>query len=62
MGAAVIAGVGTGIYQDFHAIDRFLEIADVQEPDVSVYEIYRQEKELFDACYQALEPLFGRMN
>ena len=58
MGAAVIAGVGTGIYKDFHAIDRFLEIVQVQEPDPGTARLYGPVKERFEACYHALEPVF----
>lgn len=58
MGAAVIAGVGTGIYKDFHAIDRFLEIVQVQEPDPGTARLYGPVKERFEACYHALKPVF----
>lgn len=61
MGAAVVAGVGAGLFDDFHAIDRFLEITDVQEPDPQAAAAYKPVKELFEACYQALEPVFPLM-
>ena len=61
MGAAVIAGVGTGVFPDFRAIDRFLEIAHVQEPDPEAAKVYAPVKELFEACYRALEPVFPMM-
>ena len=61
MGAAVIAGVGTGIYPDFRAIDRFLEIVHVREPDPEKAKAYQPVKELFEACYRALEPVFPMM-
>ena len=61
MGAAVIGGVGAGIYRDFHAIDRFLEIADVQEPNPVAVEAYKPVRELFDDCYFALEKVYSKM-
>ena len=61
MGAAVIGGVGAGIYKDFNAIDRFLEIEDVQEPNPAAVESYRQVRELFDDCYFALEKVYAKM-
>ena len=61
MGAAVIGGVGAGIYKDFNAIDRFLEIADVQEPNSAAVESYRPVRELFDDCYFALEKVYAKM-
>ncbi|MDO4522106.1 MAG: xylulokinase [Eubacteriales bacterium] len=61
MGAAVIGGVGAGIYKDFDAIDRFLHIAAVHEPDPKTVEVYRPIRELFDESYFALEKIFTKM-
>ena len=61
MGAAVIGGVGAGIYRDFDAIDRFLEVVDVQEPDPAAAEAYRPVRELFDNCYRALCQVYPQM-
>ncbi|MDD3794380.1 MAG: xylulokinase [Lachnospiraceae bacterium] len=61
MGAAVIGGVGAGIYKDFKAIDNFLEVADVQEPDPAAVKAYGPVRELFDDCYYALEKVFPKM-
>ena len=38
MGAAVIGGVGTGIFKDFTAIDRFINIESVHTPDSGAVE------------------------
>ena len=62
MGAAVIGGVGTGIYEDFTAIDRFLEIQAVHEPDPEAVKAYKPMRQLFDDCYFALEPVFSKMH
>ncbi len=61
MGAAVIGGVGTGIFKDFTAIDRFFEITDVQEPIPENVKTYGPIKEVFDMCYNALLPVYSRM-
>lgn len=60
MGAAVIAGVGCGLYKDFSAIDQFIE---VQKRIVSRQEnqaIYYSAREQFNAVYDALCPVFDR--
>ena len=62
MGAAVTGGVGAGIYKDFTAVERFLEINSVQEPDQAAVEKYRQVKAVFDECYFALKDVFPKLN
>jgi len=57
MGAAVIGGVGAGMYDGFNAIDRFLHIREVQEPDRSTGEVYARARERFEAFYHAVENL-----
>lgn len=61
MGAAVTGGVGAGIYKDFDAVERFLEIQAVQEPDRNAVEKYGAVKEAFDECYFALEKVFPKL-
>lgn len=56
--AAVIAGVGCGIYQDFQEIHRFLSFPSVTEPDLAKKEIYSHSKNLFEKLYQAMAPLY----
>ena len=55
MGAAVCAGVGTGVYKDFSAVDRFLKISSVREPGLDVKQLYKEVKERFDRYYSALK-------
>ena len=57
MGAAVIAGVGSGIYRDFSAIDKFIEVQSKVEPDLKNREIYTPLRETFEEVYQALKPV-----
>lgn len=61
MGAAVNGGVGAGIFKDFHAIDSFLEINTVHEPDPASASAYLPVRELFDECYFALKDVFPKM-
>ena len=59
--AAVIAGVGCGVYEDFSAINSFLKFGNPVKPREEVQEVYAREKELFEAAYQALRPLYPKM-
>lgn len=61
MDAAVIGGVGTGIFKDFTAIDRFINIDSVHTPDSGAVEAYGPVKEAFESCYFALEDAFKKM-
>ena len=61
MGAAVIGGVGAGMYKDFTAIDKFLELNSVNEPNLANVTAYEPVKELFDECYFALKDVFKKM-
>lgn len=61
MGAAVNAGVGAGIFQDFNAIDRFLEISRIHEPNPASAAAYQPIRRVFDECYTALKEIFIKM-
>ena len=58
MGAAVIGGVGAGIYKDFSAIDKFIQIEYVHEPNPNAMKAYEPVKKAFDAYYFALAKPF----
>jgi xylulokinase len=60
MGAAIIGGVGCGVFKDFEAADRFIRITERTRPDPATREAYRRAKDLFNDSYAALEPLFPR--
>ena len=62
MGAAVIGGVGTGIFSDFTAIDRFIKIREVLEPDQNAALQYKPVKQAFEIYYKALENAFHEVN
>ena len=61
MGAAVTGGVGVGLFKSFDDIDRFLEITDVHEPNPANVKAYAPIKEMFEACYQAMMPIYEKM-
>ncbi len=60
MGAAIIGGVGCGVFAGFDVAGRFISVADRTRPDAGRAALYRQAKELLIDSYRALEPLFGR--
>ena len=59
--AAVIAGVGCGVYEDFHAINKFITFGKPILPDESVKDIYHKRKNIFDGAYDALKPLYTEL-
>ena len=61
MGAAVTGGVGVGLFDSFDAIDRFITIDSVQEPDPEAVAAYRPVRELFELCYTSLLPVYRKM-
>ena len=61
MGAAVTGGVGVGLFKDFDAIDRFIEVKNVHEPNPEAVKAYGPVKEMFELCYQSLLPVYQKM-
>ena len=61
MGAAVTGGVGVGLFKDFDAIDRFIQIDAVHEPDPAAVKAYAPVRELFEVCYESLLPVYKKM-
>ena len=58
MGAAVIGGVGCGLFEDFSAVNRFITIKDRQKPDPELHSMYCGKRKVFDRLYEALKPLY----
>ena len=54
MGAAVAAGVGAGVLEDFTAIDRFIKVDETVKPNFENNKKYGELKKLFDESYFAL--------
>ena len=55
MGAAVNAGVGAGIYEDYTAIEKFIEIRNTELPKAELVKEYAALKDKFNDCYEALK-------
>ncbi len=58
MGAAITAGVGVGLFRDFHEADRFLELHHSVEPDEAASGQYQRLKPAFEAAYQGMLPVY----
>jgi len=61
LGAAILAGVGVGLYQSFEeAISNTVEITRVQEPNMENHEVYKKSMELYLQLYEDLKNTFHR--
>lgn len=61
LGAAMIAGVGAGVFPDFSVCRRFIRSSRTVRPDERTFVVYRREKEIFrDACH-AMRALNARI-
>ncbi len=56
--AAVIAGVGIGVFKDFTEIKRFVQVEESIVPTKEFSEVYRRNKEVFNEAYECLLPLY----
>lgn len=61
IGAAIIGGVGAGIFRDFDVVDRFLHERSRVRPDADNAGVYARSKLVFEKCYRALEPVFPEL-
>jgi xylulokinase len=61
MGAAVNAGVGVGLYKGFDAIEKFISVTDVHQPDADTAEIYARMRGAYEISYEALKGVFERL-
>ncbi len=62
MGAAVTAGVGCGVLEDFNAIDRFIKVSDKSEANAENHKKYDDVKHIFEKSYQALLETYSLLN
>ena len=58
MGAAVIAGVGAGIFEDFSVIEQFIKVREEVHANQENKQVYEKLREVYNALYKALEPIF----
>ena len=61
MGAAIIGGVGAGQFESFAAVDRFIEIESIQEPNPANRRQYEKMMPIFDSCYGALLDVYENL-
>jgi xylulokinase len=61
MGAALIGGVGVGLYPDFSMSQHMNKIAKTVQPDAEAQAAYEKIYPIFEATYQALAPVFEMM-
>jgi xylulokinase len=63
LGAALIAGVGVGIFEDFSVVEKLNPVTGVHEPvrDPEIRERYDFLYERFNESYTLLLPLFGKL-
>ncbi len=61
MGAAVIGGVGVGVFEGFEVIDRFIKIESVHEPIEANRQRYLKMMPIFDECYDALVGVYDKL-
>lgn len=59
-GAAVIGGIGLGIYDDISAIRRFMHYADKTVPNEENHKKYEALKPVFEETYQALKAVYNK--
>jgi xylulokinase len=61
MGAAVIGGVGVGLYPDFSIAERMNPVTSTTIPNPANRAAYEKAYRIFDAAYHALEPIYEMM-
>ena len=58
LGAAFVAGMGVGVFDDWAEIERYIKITGVSEPDRAYHERYRQMFGLYREVYESLKDRF----
>jgi len=61
MGAAILAGIGSGLFKDFSVIDRFIRIQKTITPIAENVEKYNAIKSVFDHSYYALLDIYNEI-
>lgn len=61
LGAAVCAGVGTGVFDDFRVVERLCPITLTEDPRPADVQAYRALFPIFERAYYALEPIFEEL-
>ena len=61
MGAALVGGVGVGLYSDFGMIHRMNEVSSTVLPDPEAQALYERMQPIFEALYHALAPVYDEI-
>ncbi len=61
LGAAFVAGMGVGLFQDWGEIERYIRVEDVTVPNLEHHEHYRHLFGLYRETYERLKDLFPRI-
>jgi len=61
MGAAIVGGVGVGLYPDFGIAETMNSVVDTMRPDTSKQAVYDGLYQIFEQIYDALEPIYQRL-
>lgn len=61
MAAAVLAGIGAGIYEDERAIGRFLKFEKITRPIQENKDYYQKRIRVFDDCYEAMTKVYAKV-
>ena len=61
IGAAVLAGIGVGVFKDYDVINRFIKIGDELIPNKENREIYDRMQVIFENSYKALTGIYDEL-
>lgn len=61
MGAAVIAGVGVGCYENFNAITDFIKVDEIEKPIEDNVLYYHKLRQVFNHSYECLLPVYEEL-
>lgn len=62
LGAAFLAGIGTGLFKTWDDIEQFIKISNVVQPNMSNHEIYENCFPLYRKIYENNRKLFSKVN
>ena len=58
LGAAILAGVGAGMYRDFHeGVKKTVKVLRTHEPDASTFPVYEKNYQMYRNLYARLKTL-----
>ena len=62
LGAAFVAGMGAGMFDDWSEIERFIQVTHVIEPDLSHTSLYNRYFDIYRELYQRNQDLFPQLS